>query len=457
MLALWISLAHAGSVELILNDPVGRTRPADTCDVRLCTSLVERIDAAEHQIDLAIYGLRDQTAVLTALARAKERGVRIRAVVDRDVNGDNYYSSTPDLVALLGEAVHDDELTDRRTQREKRRQGDVQHLCDQPMGFQGPPQCLAFDVGDTCITGVHASREPLEFQGDIMHHKFAVFDGSVVWMGSTNWSNSGTGGYNANLVVVATDRSIANWYTREFEHMWMDNNFHHDKPRNDRGLWTELDDGTKVTGWFSPQDKPMTRAVVPAIQKAKTSIDIAVFFLTHKAVAHELIEAKKRGVKVRVILDATAAGNGYTKHEVLRAAGIPVKVENWGGKMHAKSAVIDGKVVITGSMNWTSAGEGGNDENTLIFESEAMGAQYAAWFEKLWTSIPDKWLKGRPDPESKNSTTACSDGSDNDFDHLADGKDPGCGSNPPPLPELPPVHVYAKRGDTCPEPGADGY
>ena len=457
MLSWLTGIALAGSVELILHDPTDRTRPADACDVRLCTSLLERIDAAEHQIDMAIYGLRDQTALLTALARAKKRGVRIRAVVDRDVNGDNYYSSTPDLVALLGEDVHDDELTDRRSQRERRRDDGV-HRCEQPMGFKGPPQCLSYEIGETCILGVHASREPLEFKGDIMHHKYAVIDGQWVWMGSTNWSNSGTGGYNANLVVLAHDRKIASWYTREFEHMWMDDRYHHDKPRNERGLWTQLDDGTRVTGWFSPQDKPMTRAVVPLLAKAEKNIDIAVFFLTHKGVAKELIAAKERGVKVRVILDATAAGNGYTKHEVLRAAGIPVKIENWGGKMHAKSAVIDGDTVITGSMNWTSAGEGGNDENTLIFQGNAkMAAQYQAWFDALWASIPDKWLKGRPDPEGRDSTTACTDGSDNDFDHLADDEDPGCGTSPPPLPDLPPVHVVSKRGDECPPPGADGY
>ena len=90
-------------------------------------------------------------------------------------------------------------------------------------------------------------------------------------------------------------------------------------------------------------------------------------------------------------------------------AAVAVKVENWGGKMHAKSAVIDGHTVITGSMNWTSAGAGGNDENTLILKSKRLGAQYEAWFEGLWQRIPDQWLSGRPDPESRNSGTACSD------------------------------------------------
>ena len=49
------------------------------------------------------------------------------------------------------------------------------------------------------------------------------------------------------------------------------------------------------------------------------------FYLTSKELASALIKAHLRGVKVRVINDATSARNEYTKHEALRAAGIDVK------------------------------------------------------------------------------------------------------------------------------------
>jgi len=152
---------------------------------------------------------------------------------------------------------------------------------------------------------------------------------------------------------------------------------------------------------------------------------------------------------VRVTRPATAAKNGFTKHEILRAGGIEVKVEDWGGKMHAKSAVIDGEYLITGSMNWTSAGENGNDENTIIIRSKRHAAQYAAWFDTLWKRIDERWLTGRPDPESADSGTACTDGSDNDFDHLADAEDPGCSKRPPPLPRLPAGQVLPRPDAGC--------
>ena len=203
-----------------------------------------------------------------------------------------------------------------------------------------------------------------------------------------------------------------------------------------------------VTSLFSPQDKPIENGVRPLLKQARSRIDVAVFFLTHKKLAQDLIDAKNRGVQVRVILDATAAKNEYTKHEVLREAGIPVKIESWGGKMHAKSAEIDGQVVVTGSMNWTGAGEYDNDENTLIIRSAKHAAQYEAWFDQLWKGLGSNFLEGRPDPESRASSTACTDGVDNDFDHLADAEDPGCGKSPPPLPALPGGRIVVKERPT---------
>ncbi len=440
-------VARAGTVELVLNDPRQRAAPADTCDVRACTSLLQAIDGATRSIDIALYGMRNQTALLTALVRARARGVRVRAVVDRDVEGHNYYSSTAALVAAVGD-VADDWEVDRAHRRPME---DPAYRCERPSGFRGPPQCLSYDLGDRCVVGVHAAREDLTFQGDIMHHKFAVIDERMVWTGSTNASDSGTGGYNANLVVRIDDPTVARWYTDEFEQMFA-GRFHHLK--TSRGpMETRLDDGTLVRAMFSPQDQPLTRAVVPLIERARQSIDIAVFFLTHQGVTRALLDAHRRGVRIRVILDATGAKNGYSKHEVLRLAGIPVKIEDWGGKMHAKSALVDGRVLVAGSMNWTSAGERGNDENTLLLASERLGRQYRAWFDALWDSIDDRWLAGRPDPESRDSGTACADRVDNDFDHLVDGDDPGCGEHPPPLPALPPLQVVPKVGDRCPEPG----
>jgi phosphatidylserine/phosphatidylglycerophosphate/cardiolipin synthase-like enzyme len=437
---LWSTLALAGPVSLFLNDPRGRAGPTDGCADPHCEALLDRLEGARTTIDFAVYGFRDQPAIVDALVAAQDRGVTVRGVVDANADGVNYYTSTAAVRARLG-TVRTDEASDRDWVAAQR-DFPYQPSCARPTGFDGPLQCLGYDLGDRCLLAAHASREPIVSDGRILHHKFFVVDGRTVWTGSTNVSDSGTGGYNANLVVTVDDPVVAGWYTHEFEQMYVHGRFHDDKEATPPRRWRV--GGTAVTGLFSPTDRPITRHLRPLLQGARESIDVAVFFLTHKHLTADLIAAHRRGVRVRVLLDATAAKNGYSKHELLRAAGIPVKVEDWGGKMHAKAAAIDGTVLVTGSMNWTSAGEGGNDENTLLLHDPVLARQYARWFDALWADVDDRWLTDRPDPESLASGTSCTDGVDNDFDHRADGVDPGCRSDPPALPALPPYRIVAR-------------
>lgn len=451
-----------GSIRLVLNDPSARATPGEACEVELCTSLLELIESAQTSIDFAIYGMRNQGPILAALEAAKARGVEVRGIVDRDVEGDNYYSSTDDMARRIGN-VRDDRKVDTALEREQARSERANKFtaepsCVRPDGFNGFVQCLAYDLGDKCLLATHASREQFGNSDDnsgkafnkIMHDKFFVVDGRYLWTGSTNVSDSGTGGYNANLVVVLDSPTVAGWYTREFENMWVDGNHHKRKPKSGE-LRTKVGDA-EVQVLFSPQDRAVSEGVRPVLKRARKRIDIAVFFLTHKAITKDLIDAHRRGVEVRVILDATAAKNGYTKHELLREIGIPVKVEAWGGKMHMKSAAVDGQWVIAGSMNWTSAGEWENDENTLIIRSPKLAAQYHEFFDQLWAEIPERWATQNPDPESRDSGNSCTDGFDNDYDRRADGEDPGCSDSPPPLPELPPHWIVPKDKITCQHP-----
>lgn len=426
-------------------DPRAATRPNPRCTKEACRSLLALLEGAKASIDFAVYGLRRQPQLLAALVAAKGRGVRVRGVVDVDLRGESYYVDTPSLIEQVG-SVRTDYEVDRES-AETPRYSSREPPCQRPAGFAGPLQCVAYDLGDRCLSAGHASIEELRFSGDLMHHKFFVVDGRHVWTGSANVSDTDLGGYSANMVVQLDAPEVARWYTEELEQMFVHGRYHAKKVAKQRAP-LQLSDGTVVEVLFTPQDKPM-RAVRKALRGAKERIDVAVFFLTHKEIAGDLIDAHLRGVRVRVILDATAATNGYTKHTLLRAAGVPVKVESWGGKMHAKSAVIDGELVIAGSMNWTSAGERANDENTLLLHSAAHAKAWSEWFDVLWADIDDRWLSRDPAPESRHSGSACTDGIDNDFDHDVDKKDSGCGPTPPPPVPMPPYRLKPKSGDRC--------
>lgn len=425
-------------IELLLQDPLEYDRPADQCLSESCRTLVKMIDEADSTIDFAVYGTRMQSKILEALLHAKARGVALRGYVDRDRENENYYTSTEKWEQSLQNIRND-------YQREINCTNDFNWdpPCTPPAGFEGPLQCLAYDLGRDriLIAGLAAQKDFSHMS--IMHNKFFVVDKAQVWTGSANISNSGTGGYNANAVVVVRSRRVAEVFTEEFNQLWnRENNC--DKTPNGVEEF-DLHSG-KLTTWFSPQDQSLRYGVRALIAKAESHINVAVFFFTAKNLTADLIAAHKRGVDVRVIIDATSAKNEYTKHEILRKAGIPVKVENWGGKMHMKAASIDGRNLILGSMNWTSAGEWSNDENTLLLNSPRLTQQFDTYFEKIWQTIPQAWQRigARPDPESHDSGTSCDDGVDNDFDNLADSEDPGCGrSFTPPLPPLPPERIIS--------------
>ena len=257
-----------------------------------------------------------------------------------------------------------------------------------------------------------------------MHNKFFIIDKSSVWSGSSNISDTGTGGYNANNSLVMSDKKIAGIYLQEFNQMFYEKKFHNKKEVvTYENVQTE--DST-VSIYFSPKSNTYDNSLKKLIQNAEQYIYIPVFYLTHKDLIAQLIKAKNRGVEVKIILDATAARNKYSMHRELRKNGIEVKVENFGGKMHAKSMIVDDKYIVSGSMNLTKAGNSKNDENTIVVQNNNLAKQYKNYFLQLWESIPQKYLYSDPSPESLESGNSCSDEIDNDFDHQIDIKDKAC-------------------------------
>jgi phosphatidylserine/phosphatidylglycerophosphate/cardiolipin synthase-like enzyme len=409
-------------INLLLNSPINKNGPATDCQTNICIALVKSILKAERTIDFAIYGMRGQPHILSALEAAAIRGVKIRGIVDKDIDDKNYYADTWRLEKNF-KNIRSDYVSDKETLQKLKKNNwskSKKNNCKRPRGHQGPLQCFEGEG--------YASKSDIRFKGDIMHNKFFIVDSRYVWTGSANVSDTGTGGYNANNALFIDSKSVANIFIAEFERMYTEGLFHRAKQvtRKATSVVMATSPEQNISIAFSPQDYAVYSAVMPVLKGAKESIDIAIFFLTHKNISIELVEAHKRGVKVRVILDATGATNEYSKHQFLRKKGIPVKIENWGGKMHMKSALVDGKHLITGSMNWTSAGESKNDENTLVIMDFHQAGKFGSFYNELWTSIDDRWLYDEPRPESFESLFSCKDRIDNDFDKKVDSMDDGC-------------------------------
>lgn len=360
---------HATTIELkdfklLLTDFTQKLKPDRKCSSNICKEILSNINQAQSSIDIAIYGYSSVPAIEQAIKNAQQRGVKIRLVHDMDSKGNNIYENTSNLAKLI-----------QNTQSDRN------------------------------------SKEA----SFIMHNKFYIFDNKTVITGSANLSHTDMSGYNSNAVVVINSEEAANIYRREFEQMY-EGRFHSVK--------TSMNKTSNI--YFSPQDKTITNGVLPLIKGAKNYIYIPAFIVIENRIIEELISAKKRGIDVRIIADALNASAGHSRVKDLRENGVPVKIENYAGKMHSKTMIIDDKYLLLGSMNFSYSGENRNDENFIILANPEAAKFYKSFFLYLWDKIPDKWLKYYPKAESFDSVGSCSDGIDNDYDGLIDSADEGC-------------------------------
>jgi phosphatidylserine/phosphatidylglycerophosphate/cardiolipin synthase-like enzyme len=100
-----------------------------------------------------------------------------------------------------------------------------------------------------------------------------------------------------------------------------------------------------------------------------------------------LIEAKKRGVDVRVITDSGRLDDPKQKTALrtLRLAGVPVRVSRHEGLMHLKQVVIDDDINVSGSMNHTTSGNRYNDERLDVITDAQVTARARQKFLSMWT------------------------------------------------------------------------
>lgn len=135
--------------------------------------------------------------------------------------------------------------------------------------------------------------------------------------------------------------------------------------------------------YFSPKGG-CQEAVTQEISKAQKTIDIAMYYLTGREIAQELVKAKERGVAIRVFLDQSQEASKYSKSRYLAKRGIEIRFYVGSGLMHNKFAIIDNKVLITGSFNWTATAEKENQENLLIIRDKSLIKDYSERFDMLW-------------------------------------------------------------------------
>ena len=319
--------------------------------------LVKAIDATKKTLRIALYEFNLQD-VLDALLRAKRRGVDVQIIFD--------YSHV-----YPGGKATDAVKPQRKAQ--------IQALID-----------AGFDL--VALRGFGHSG--------IMHNKFAVFDGALVEFGSYNWSDTAEHNHFENALFSDEAERIAlfekywDWMRSLAKPIEKAEGFDWESsnpgpPPADTQAPIELNGVRFAREMFSPRGT-IQSAILAAIRAAKTSVEIAMFTFASQEIADALLEMKEKGVNVRIVLDASQTRTGkfdewfaYHGFDVKILAGPDPHGPWMFEKNHNKFMIVDGKLVETGSYNYTGNAENNNFENVNFIADAARVAFFSAFFQML--------------------------------------------------------------------------
>ncbi|XP_049730740.1 mitochondrial cardiolipin hydrolase [Elephas maximus indicus] len=129
-----------------------------------------------------------------------------------------------------------------------------------------------------------------------------------------------------------------------------------------------------------------------ALLAARASLELCLFAFSSPQLGRAVQLLHQRGVRVRVITDCDYMALNGSQIGLLRKAGIQVRHDQDLGYMHHKFAIVDKKVLITGSLNWTTQAIQNNRENVLIMEDEEYVKLFLEEFERIWEEFnPTKY------------------------------------------------------------------
>jgi len=306
--------------ELYFTDPTSPLSPQGTGG--LDGPLVNAIDQARLSIDVAAYSI-SLNSVRFALINAHKRGVQVRMVMEST----NMDRSDPQALIEAGIPI----------------------------------------VGDN--------------MDGLMHNKFMVIDKSEVWLGSMNFTDSGTYDDNNNMMRIHSTK-IAEDYSVEFKEMFEDNKFGPNVVPQTPNPTVTIDD-TRIDIYFSPDDG-VINSLVNLLNSAKESIYFLTFSFTSNELGDIIREKDEAGLTVAGVMDEEQiSSNQGTEYDPFKQAGIDVRIDGNAGQMHHKVFILDEKIVVLGSYNFSQNAEVRNDENLIIVYNPIIAEQFMMEFERV--------------------------------------------------------------------------
>ncbi|MFM7475544.1 MAG: DUF655 domain-containing protein, partial [Microcystis aeruginosa] len=235
-----------------------------------------------------------------------------------------------------------------------------------------------------------------------------------------------------NHLLVITNPPLARVFQREFNLMWGREDspkFGLDKPQ--RKPQTITIGNSSLTVKFSPDSATYPWAITSngligeTLNKAKKSVNLALFVLTEQPLANILAGRHQKGIEIKALIDPSFAFRYYSEgldllgvalsnkcryepdnqpwQNPINTLGVPALAA--GDKLHHKFGLIDDKIVITGSHNWSRAANHQNDEALVIIDNPTVAAHFDREFQYLYRTaklgLPET-LKNRIERDRKN-------------------------------------------------------
>lgn len=296
--------------------------------------LIQLIDQAQTSIHIASFEF-NLTPVAEALIAAKNRGVDVKWVTD-DKNG---------------------------------------------LGYDSQPGRGQFAL----LTGAGIEVRDDRGRTSLMHNKFWIFDRQIVWTGSTNVTVNGIFKQNNNVLVIHSPE-VAVIYEREFDELW-NGQFGPRAPSAVNNQWTILD-GTPIQILFSAEDHAIDN-LIALVNDAQMNIRFLAFSFTDYPLAKAMLDRAAAGVDVRGVFETFGSSSAGSELKTFWCAKTSVRQDGNPSFLHDKIIIIDKRVVVTGSLNFSSNADEANEENVVILDNPEIAALYLQEFDKLWNQAHD--------------------------------------------------------------------
>jgi phosphatidylserine/phosphatidylglycerophosphate/cardiolipin synthase-like enzyme len=384
----------------------------------LAAKLIEAIDSAQSQIDVAVQELQLPN-IAQALAAKSQAGIKVRVILEN-----NYSRPLSELTAAE---------VDSLTAREREHYQQFQQLVD--IDRNGTLSSEEINQRDALIILRNARIPILDDTADsskgsgLMHHKFMVVDGHRIIVTSANWTMSDIYGDidrpdsegNQNNLVQIESSELAAAFAIEFNLMWGDgtagNQISQFKARKPARPPVEVFVGkTRVLVQFSPTSKQQAwedssnGSIGKLLGTSQQQIDFALFVFSEPGLASILQAQSQRGVKVRGTIDRQFAYRDYSSalslmsadpgnlcqaegNNLQSVATVGVPTLPTGDLLHHKFAIVDRRTVITGSHNWSNAANYHNDETLLVIQDNPT---VAAHFDREFARLYENTVMGMP-------------------------------------------------------------